>query len=82
MSYKHDGDLWSNRRPIQFTNHVGSLYVGMAITLYPLLKRHNESLALGYVGFRLVGAACIVIGAILLLMLLTLSQEFVKEAAK
>lgn len=56
-------------------------YVGMAITLYPILKRYNESLALGYVGFRLVAAAFIVIGVILLFLLLTLSQEFVKTGA-
>ena len=56
-------------------------YVGMAITLYPVLKRYNESLALGYVGFRLVAAAFIVIGIILLVLLLTLSQEFVKAGA-
>jgi hypothetical protein len=56
-------------------------YVGMAITLYPILKKYNESLALGYVGFRLVAAAFIVIGVILLLLLLTLSQEFVKAGA-
>ena len=56
-------------------------YVGMAITLYPILKRHNESLALGYVGFRLVAAAFIVIGVILLLLLLTLSQEFIRAGA-
>jgi hypothetical protein len=53
-------------------------YMGMAITLYPILKRYNESLALGYVGFRIVAVAFIVIGVILLLLLLTLSQEFVK----
>jgi hypothetical protein len=53
-------------------------YVSMAITLYPLLKKHNESLALGYVGSRLVAAAFNVIGIIVLLLLLTLSQEFVK----
>jgi hypothetical protein len=56
-------------------------YVGMAITLYPILKKYNESLALGYVGFRLVAAAFIVIGVVLLLLLLTLSQEFVKAGA-
>lgn len=53
-------------------------YVGMAITLYPILKRHNESLALGYVGFRIVAAVFIVIGVVILFLLLTLSQEFVK----
>lgn len=56
-------------------------YVGMAITLYPILKKHSESLALGYVGFRLVAAAFIVIGVILLLLLLTLSREFIKAGA-
>ena len=56
-------------------------YVGMAVALYPILKSHNESLALGYVGFRIVAAAFIVIGVILLLLLLTLSQEFVKAGA-
>jgi len=56
-------------------------YVGMAITLYPILKKHNESLALGYVGFRLVAVAFNVIGVIVLLLLLTLSQEFVKAGA-
>lgn len=56
-------------------------YVGMAITLYPLLQKHNASLALGYVGFRLVAAACIVIGVILLLVLLALSQEFSKAGS-
>jgi hypothetical protein len=53
-------------------------HVGMAITLYPILKKHNESLALGYVGSRLVAAAFNVIGVVILLLLLTLSQEFVK----
>jgi hypothetical protein len=56
-------------------------YVGMAITLYPVLKKHNERLALGYVGLRLVAAAFIVIGAIILFLLLTLSQEFIKAGA-
>lgn len=56
-------------------------YVGMAITLYPILKKHNESLALGYIGSRLVAAAFIVIGVILLFLLLSLSQEFIQAGA-
>ncbi len=60
---------------------MAAAYVGMAITLYPILKRHNESLALGYVGFRIVAAAFIVIGVIILLLLLTVSQDFVKAGA-
>jgi hypothetical protein len=60
---------------------MAAAYVGMAITLYPILKRHNESLVLGYVGFRIVAAAFIVIGVITLLLLFTLSQEFVKAGA-
>ena len=56
-------------------------YVGMAITLYPILQKQNASLALGYVGFRLVAAALIVIGVILLLLLLAVSQEFSKAGA-
>lgn len=56
-------------------------YLGMAITLYPILKKYNESLALGYVGFRIVAVAFIVIGVILLFLLLTLSQEYIKAEA-
>lgn len=63
---------------VQILTHVGQVtwgascqflmmaaYVGMAITLYPILQTHNERLALGYVGFRLVAAVLIVIGVIL-----------------
>ena len=56
-------------------------YVGMAITLYPILKKYNESLALGYVGFRLIAVVFNVIGVIILFLLSTLSQEFVKAGA-
>ena len=56
-------------------------YVGMALTLYPVLKKYDERLALGYFGFRLVAAAFIVIGVIILFLLLTLSQEFIKAGA-
>jgi len=51
---------------------------GIAISLYPLLRKYHEGLALGAVGFRLIEAVLYIIGVMCLLLLLTLSQEFVK----
>ena len=53
------------------------LIAGIAITLYPILKKHNETLALGYVVARIVEGVIFIVGVISLLTLLTLSQEFV-----
>jgi len=53
-------------------------YVGFAITLYPILRKHMESLALGFLSFRIIAAVLNIIGFIILLLLLSLSQEFVK----
>jgi len=33
--------------------------IGIAVLMYPLLKSHNEQLALGYVGFRVLESAAI-----------------------
>jgi Domain of unknown function (DUF4386) len=54
---------------------------GIAIWLYPVLKKHNEGLALGSVGFRVIEAVLFIVAAIGLLSLLTLSQEYVKAGA-
>jgi hypothetical protein len=54
---------------------------GTAIWMYPVLKQYSESLALGAVCFRLIEAALMVIGAIIMLVLLSLSLEFVKAGA-
>jgi len=51
---------------------------GIAIGLYPILKKHNESLALGAVGFRMIENIFQIVAALALLSLLTLSQEAVK----
>jgi hypothetical protein len=50
--------------------------VGIVATLLPILKEHNEALALGFSGLRFVEAISTVIHSILLLSLLTLSQEY------
>jgi hypothetical protein len=53
-------------------------YAGFAITLYPILRKHRESLALGFLSFRIIAAVLNIIGFISLLLILSLSQEFVK----
>jgi hypothetical protein len=63
----------------EFTMAV--LTVGIPIFLYPILKKYNEALALGHVVFRTIETVLFTIGAISLLTLLTLSQEFVIAGA-
>jgi len=51
---------------------------GIGIVIYPILKKHNETLALGYAGARIVESVLFIVNVIFILTLLTLSQEFVK----
>ena len=53
-------------------------YVGFAITLFPVLRKQLESLAIGFLSFRVIAAVLNTIGFVILLMLLSLSQEFVR----
>jgi hypothetical protein len=52
--------------------------IGIPITLFPILKKHNEALALGFFSLRFIEGLGTIVGSIILLTLLTLSQEFVK----
>jgi hypothetical protein len=54
---------------------------GIAISLYPVLRKYYEGLALGAVGFRLIEAVFYIVGVIGLLLLFTLSREFVQAGA-
>jgi hypothetical protein len=49
--------------------------IGTAVALFPVIKRHNESLALGFVTSRLLEAAVIMIGVVSLLAVVTLRQS-------
>ena len=54
--------------------------VGIAIVLYPVLKRVNEGVAIGSVVFRTLEAAMYLAAVVSLLSLLTVSQQFVNAA--
>ncbi len=53
---------------------------GTAIALFPIFKKHNEALALGYVAGRSIEGVFIIVSAIGALSLLTLSREYVAGA--
>lgn len=55
--------------------------VGTSITMFPFLKKYNETLALGHVLFRFLEAVVITVGLISILSLLTLSREFMAAEA-
>src|SRR3954453_16065895 len=48
--------------------------VGTAVTLYPVLKRQNEGVALGFVGARVLEGAGILAGVACLLAIVSLRQ--------
>jgi hypothetical protein len=50
--------------------------VGSAVALYPVVKRQNGSMALGFVTSRLIEAAVIMIGVVSLLAVVTLQQDY------
>ena len=48
--------------------------IGTAVVLFPILKRQNEALALGYVTARVVECAFIAVGILSLLSVVTLRR--------
>lgn len=60
---------------------MGVACAGIGLALYPILKRYHEGLAFGAAGFRVIEGAVDVVGALLYVLLLALSQEFVKAGA-
>lgn len=49
--------------------------VGTAVTLYPVIRRQNEGMALGHVAGRLIEATIIAVGAISLLAVVTMRHD-------
>jgi hypothetical protein len=50
--------------------------IGTAVTLFPIIKRQNEGIALGYVAARILESTIIVVGIVSLLAVVTMRREF------
>jgi hypothetical protein len=51
------------------------------ILMFPILKQHNERIAFGYFGFRIVDAVFIAVGAVFLLLQIPLGREYLIAGA-
>lgn len=60
---------------------MGVACAGIAISLYPILKKYSQSLAIGAVGFRIIEGLLAILCSVGIILLLTLSKEFVKLGA-
>jgi cyanate permease len=55
--------------------------VGIAVVLYPVLKFYNRTIALAYLGFRLIEPAITIVIILASLSILTLSQQYILAGA-
>ncbi|MFD2045686.1 DUF4386 domain-containing protein [Ornithinibacillus salinisoli] len=62
---------------IFFQAAMAIVYVLITVLFYPIVKKYNKSLAVGYFAFRIIGAGFLFVGIGSLLLLLGLSQSFV-----
>jgi hypothetical protein len=60
---------------------MGVACAGIGLALYPLMKKYSTGLAIGVVGFRVAEGILEILGGVLTIGLLALSQEFVKASA-
>ncbi len=55
--------------------------VGLGVLMFPILKKHNEAIALGYVGTRIIECTILIVSGISLLSLIPLSQEYLQAGS-
>jgi len=60
---------------------MGVALVPVPVMLFPILKKRKEALSLGYVVFRVLEGVTYIATIMSMLLLLTLSQEYVKAGA-
>lgn len=61
---------------------MSTAYLGYAILLYPVLKKHSEGLAAGFAGLKFVAGAFNIIGAVFILLILSLSHSYLSAGAQ
>lgn len=59
----------------------GIAVIGIAVMLYPILKRYNEGIALAYLGFRGVEALLSILGSTKAIALVDLSHEYIEAGS-
>ena len=60
-------------------NDIGIVFIGLL--MFPILRKQNESMALGYVGMRIFEAIFLIVGVIFAMLLIPLSQAFITAGA-
>lgn len=60
---------------LEFINAIA--VIGIAVTLFPILKQYNVSIALGYLTFRIIEAIFCIVSAAIPVALIKLSREFI-----
>jgi len=55
--------------------------VGIGVMLFPILRKHNEGIALWYAGIRIVESVTLIVGTISALSLITVSQDYIAAGA-
>jgi hypothetical protein len=55
--------------------------VGIVSLMFPLLKKQNESLAIGYAGFRILECSLLIASTISPLLIITIGEEFLHAGA-
>lgn len=74
-------NLYTDRTNVMlgwFLEWINAMAVlGIAMLLYPILKRHNEAFALGYFGSRVIESVLLILSAIGPFVLIALSHDYI-----
>jgi len=64
---------------IELINDVA--VIGIAVMLFPIFKKHSETMALGLLGFRFMEAVLLIVSKVSVLSLIPLSQDYIAAGA-